>query len=149
MTVGASSESPDATERILRSVYPIVLGLGGWFLGLLVVLTLMPGVPLDNALLATLSIGAPIGLGVYYAWVRRDGPASVKRSGFAAAMGGALVGAWLGFLAGTDLLGLITAIVGAAAGSNLALIVLDIVEDRRPVIVPEAVAIQVPARVDV
>ena len=136
---------------ILRSGYPIVLGLGGWFLGVLIVMTLMPGVPLDSALLATLSIGGPIGLGVYYAWVRRDGPASVKRSGFAAAMGGALVGGWLGFLAGTDLLGLITAIVGAAAGSNLAVIVLDIVEERRAVIVPEAeaVAIPVPARVDV
>ncbi len=66
-----------------------------------------------------------------------------------AAVGGALVGAWLGFSAGADLLAMITAIVGAAAGSNLAVIVLDIVEDRRPVIVPEAVAIQVPARVDV
>jgi pimeloyl-ACP methyl ester carboxylesterase len=135
---------------ILRSVYPIVLGLGGWFLGLLVVLTLMPGMPLDSALLATLSIGGPIGLGIYLAWVQRDRPSpSTKRSGFAAAMGGALVGAWLGFVAGTDLLGLITAIVGAAAGSNLAVIVFDIVEDRRPVLVPEAVAIQVPARVDV
>ena len=135
---------------ILRSAYPLVLGMGGWFLGLLIVLALMPGVPLDNALLATLSIGGPIGLGIYLAWVRRDRPASTKSSGFAAAMGGALVGAWLGFLAGTDLLGLITAIVGAAAGSNLAVIVFDIIEDRRPVIVPEAVAaIQVPARVDV
>jgi hypothetical protein len=110
----------------------------------------MPGVPLDSALLATLSIGGPIGLGIYYAWVRRDRPASTKRSGLVAAVGGALVGAWLGFLAGTDLLGLITAIVGAAAASNLAVIVFDIVEDRRPIIVPEAaVAIEVPARVDV
>ena len=51
--------------------------------------------------------------------------------------------------AGADLLGLITAIVGAAAGSNLAVIVFDIVEDRRPIIVPEAaVAMEVPARVD-
>ena len=88
-------------SAVLRSVYPIVLGLGGWFLGLLVVLTTMPGVPLDNALLATLSIGGPIGLGIYLAWVRRDRPAPTKSTGFAAAMGGALVGAWLGFLAGT------------------------------------------------
>jgi pimeloyl-ACP methyl ester carboxylesterase len=136
---------------VLRSVYPLVLGLGGWFLGLLVIQTLMPSVPLDNVLLATVSIGAPIGLGIYYAWVRRDRPAWTKRAGFAAAIGGALVGAWLGFLAGTDLLGLITGIVGAAAGSNLAVIVFDIGEDRRPVVVPEvgAVAIEVPARVDV
>ena len=38
---------------------------------------------------------------------------------------GGLVGAWLGFHAGTDLLALITAIVGSIAGANLALIVLD------------------------
>jgi pimeloyl-ACP methyl ester carboxylesterase len=119
---------------ILRSVYPLVLGMGGWFLGLLVVLAL----------------GGPIGLGIYLAWVKGDRPAPTRRFGFAAATGGALLGAWLGFLAGADLLGLITAIVGAAAGSNLGVIVLDIVEDRRPIIVPEAaVAIEVPARVDV
>ena len=136
---------------ILRSVYTIVLGLGGWFLALLVVLTVMPGVPLDNALLAVTSIGVPIGLGIYYAWVRRDRAASIRRAGFAAAMVGAFVGAWLGFLAAAGLLALVTAIVGAAAGSNLAMIVLDIVEDGRPVVVPEVAvaAAEVPARVDV
>jgi hypothetical protein len=51
----------------LRSLYPIVLGLGGWFLGVLIVLTTMPGVPLDDELLAALSVGVPIGLGVYFA----------------------------------------------------------------------------------
>jgi hypothetical protein len=135
---------------ILRSVYLPVLGLGGWFLALLVILTVMPGVPLDNALVAVVSIGGPIGLGIYLAWVQRDRPARTKRSGFAAAMGGAFVGAFLGFIAATGLLALITAIVGAAAGSNLAVIVLDIVEDRRRVVLPEAVVpVTVPARVDV
>jgi len=134
---------------ILRSVYPIVLGLGGWFLGLLVVLAFMPGVPLDNVLLATISIGCPIGLGVYLAWVHRDDPSQTSTWGFAAAMGGALVGAWLGFRAGADLLALITAIVGAAAGSNLAVILLDIAEARRPAAMPvAAVPIEEPARVD-
>jgi uncharacterized protein YcfJ len=46
--------------------------------------------------------------------------------GFAVAVAAGLVGAWLGFHAGTDLLALITAIVGAVAGTNLALILLDI-----------------------
>jgi hypothetical protein len=46
-------------------------------------------------------------------------------------MGGALVGAWLAFHAGTDLLALVTSIVGASAGANLALIGLDIASDRR------------------
>jgi pimeloyl-ACP methyl ester carboxylesterase len=135
---------------ILRSVYPIVLGLGGWFLGLLVVLAFMPGVPLDSSLLATLSIGGPIGLGIYLAWARQDRPDRTTKWGFAAAMGGAFVGASLGFRAGTDLLALITAIVGAAAGSNLAVILLDIGEARRRVPVPRpAVRVEAPARVDV
>ncbi len=81
----------------LRSVYPIVLGLGGWFLGVLIVMTTMPGVPLDDALLAALSVGMPIGLGVYLAWVNRDWPPRRRPTGFAAAVGGALVGGWLGF----------------------------------------------------
>lgn len=134
---------------ILRSVYPIVLGLGGWFLGLLVVVAFMPGVPIDSALLATLTIGGPIGLGVYLAWVHHDDPSQTSTWGFAAAMGGALVGASLGFRAGTDLLALITAVVGAAAGSNLAVILLDIAQARRPAALSgPAVPVEEPVRVD-
>ena len=51
-------------SAVLRSVYPVVLGLGGWFVGVLIVITTMPGVPLDDELLAVLSIGVPIGLGI-------------------------------------------------------------------------------------
>ena len=46
-------------------------------------------VPLDDARLATLSVGVPIGLGLYFAWVNRDWRATTKAAGFAAAMGGA------------------------------------------------------------
>jgi pimeloyl-ACP methyl ester carboxylesterase len=113
------------TSATMRSVYPVVLGIGGWVLGVLIVITTMPGVPLDDQLLATLSVGAPIGLAVYLAWTNRDRSASSKLSGFAAGLAGALAGAWLGFHAATDLLALLTAIVGAVAGANLALIVLD------------------------
>ena len=115
----------------LRSLYPIVLGLGGWFLGVLIVVTTLPGTPLDNQLLATLSVGVPIGLGVYFAWVNRDWSAKTKSTGFAAAAVGALVGGWLGFNATTGLLALITTILGAAAGANLTLVALDIRWDRR------------------
>jgi pimeloyl-ACP methyl ester carboxylesterase len=110
----------------LRSVYPIVLGLGGWFLGILIVITTMPGIPLDDELLAGLSVGVPIGLGIYLAWVNRELPAGTKARGFAAAAGGALAGAWLGFNATEDFVALVTAIVGAAVGANLMLIILDI-----------------------
>jgi pimeloyl-ACP methyl ester carboxylesterase len=114
----------------LRSLYPIVLGLGGWFLGVLVVITTMPGVPLDDELLAVLSVGVPIGLGVYYAWVDRERSARARTAGMVAATTGALIGAWLGFNATTDLLALVTAIVGAAAGANLIVLVLDIVREQ-------------------
>jgi pimeloyl-ACP methyl ester carboxylesterase len=113
----------------LRSLYPIVLGLGGWFIGVLIVITTMPGTPLDDELLAASSVGLPIGLGIYLAWLNRGWAAQTKVIGFAAAIGGALVGAWLGYHAGEGLLALITAIAGAAVGGNLSLLGLDIAWD--------------------
>jgi pimeloyl-ACP methyl ester carboxylesterase len=118
------------TSATLRSLYPMVLGLGGWFLGVLIVMTTMPGVPLDDELLAALSVGLPIGLGIYFAWVNRDWSATTKTAGFVAAMGGALVSAWLGFNATAGLLALITTIVGATVGANLMLIVLGMTWER-------------------
>jgi pimeloyl-ACP methyl ester carboxylesterase len=114
----------------LRSLHTVVLGLGGWLLGALIVLTTMPSVPLDNELLAGLSVGVPIGLGVYWAWVRHDWSAMTKVVGFAAALGGALVGGWLGFNAAADMLALLTTVAGAAVGANLTLLALDIAWDR-------------------
>ena len=110
---------------MLRSVYPLVLGLGGWLLGALIVLTTMPGVRIDNELLVILSVGAPIGLGTYWAWVHRDWSARSKRVGLAAAAAGSLAGAWVGFHATDGPLALLTAIAGALAGANLTLILLD------------------------
>ena len=75
-----------------------------------------------------MSIGVPVGLGVYLAWVH--GPAQGKAVGLVAAAGGALAGAWLGFHAATDLLALVTSIAGAVAGANLALILLDVSRGR-------------------
>jgi pimeloyl-ACP methyl ester carboxylesterase len=112
------------TSATLRSLYAIVLGLGGWFAGVLIVVTTMPGFPLSSTLLAVLAVGLPVGLGIYWAWVHRDWSATTKATGFIAAVGGALLGAWLGFHAAADLLALVTAITGAVAGANLALILL-------------------------
>ena len=105
-------------------MYTVVLGLGGWFAGLTVALVAFPTLPLDSPLLAVLSIGLPIGLGVYWAWLDRSRTRGAI--GFSAAVGGALVGAFLGFQAGTGLLAVVTTIVGAAVGANLAVLVLDI-----------------------
>ena len=119
------------SSAVLRAVYPVVLGVGGWLLGALVVLATAPGIPLDDDVLAAVSVGLPIGLGVYLAWVDRDRPGAARATGFAAAAAGALVGGWLGFNATEGLVALLTAMVGAIAGTNLILLVLDIGWDRQ------------------
>ena len=134
---------------VLRSVFPVLLGLGGWALGILIVITTMPGVPLDDELFVALSIGVPIGLGIFLAWVNRERSASTKRVGFVAAMAGALVGAWLGFNASEGMLGPLTAIVGSAVGANLLLVLLDVAEARGDEVPAEPVqVVRVPERVD-
>jgi hypothetical protein len=118
-------------SAVLRSLSPIVPGLGGWLLGALIVLTALPGVSLDDALLAALAVGVPVGLGVYLAWVHCDWSTATQVMGCATAVGGALVGTWLGRNATDGLVVVITTIVGAAVGANLAVILLDIARDRR------------------
>jgi pimeloyl-ACP methyl ester carboxylesterase len=121
------------SSLVLRAVYPLVLGLGGFVLGLLIVLTTNVGVSLNDELIVSLSVGVPVGLGVYIAWVNRD-TSTPANTGFAAAAGGALIGAWLGFnvtSAGFGYLAPFVAIVGATVGANLALLALDIVWDRQ------------------
>jgi pimeloyl-ACP methyl ester carboxylesterase len=80
---------------------------------------------IDNELLVILSVGVPIGLGTYWAWVHRDWSARSKRVGIAAVTAAALGGAWLGFQATDGPLALLTTNVGALASANLALLVLD------------------------
>ncbi|HET7759949.1 MAG TPA: alpha/beta fold hydrolase [Gaiellaceae bacterium] len=120
----------------VRTGYVLLLGLGGWFVGVLVALTALPTVPLDDELLVCLSIGLPVGLAVYLAWVDRARPAQTRALGLAASLAGALVGAWLGFNTISGLFAVVTTIVGAAALSNLALIALDIAWERRPAPAP-------------
>ncbi len=119
------------SSAVLRAVYPVVLGLGGWLLAVLVVLTAAPGIPLDDDVLTALSVGLPVGLGVYLAWLDRDRPSAARATGFAAALAGALVGGWLGFNVAEGLVALPTTIIGAIAGANLILLVLDIAWDRQ------------------
>jgi pimeloyl-ACP methyl ester carboxylesterase len=122
------------TGGVLRSIYALLLGLGGWFVGVLIVLTALPTVPLQDELLAALSVGVPIGLGISFAWVNRDWSAKTKTTGFAAAAAGALVGAWLGFNVTSAAFGLLApllAIIGAAVGGNLLVLALDIAWDRQ------------------
>ena len=118
------------TGAWIRSAGPIVFGLGGWFLGALLLLRFWPSRPLDDQLLAVVSIAVPIWLGVYAGWVRADTPKAMRAKGIGAAAVGAVVGAALGFHSVTGLMALITAIIGAAAVSNLSLLVLDIWTER-------------------
>jgi hypothetical protein len=90
-----------------------------------------PSVPLDDAGLAVLSIGIPVGLGVFLAWVNRNLQGRARAIGFVTSLGAALAGGWLGFHAGTGLLAVITTIVGAAAGANLGVLTLDLVWGRQ------------------
>jgi pimeloyl-ACP methyl ester carboxylesterase len=117
-------------SAVLRSLCPILLGLGGWFAGVLVVTTSMARVPLDDERLAVVSVGAPVALGVYWAWVQQGRPGT-NAAGFLASAAGALAGTWIGFHAATDLLALVTAIVGATAGANLLLLAIDVLAARR------------------
>jgi pimeloyl-ACP methyl ester carboxylesterase len=119
------------TSVLLRSLFVLVLGLGGWFIGVFIALTTMPTVSLDDELLAALSVGVPIGLGIYFAWVNRDWTARTKATGLAAAAAGALVGAWLGFNATDGFFALLTTIPGAVVGGNVTLLALDIAWDRQ------------------
>ena len=121
---GRRAFGPKASAT-LRSLYASVLGLGGWFLGALIVMTTTPGVPLDDEVLAVLAVGVPVGLGIYLAWVQPD-----LNRGLLIAGAGALVGAWLGFHATAGPSAVFTAIAGAVAGANLTLILLDMARDR-------------------
>jgi pimeloyl-ACP methyl ester carboxylesterase len=120
------------TGAWIRSVGPLVFGLGGWFLGALLILRfwLWPSQPLDDQLLAVVSTAVPIWLGVYAGWVRTDTPKAMRPKGIGAAGVGALVGAILGYHVTSGLIALITTIIGAALVSNLSLLVLDIRTER-------------------
>jgi pimeloyl-ACP methyl ester carboxylesterase len=113
----------------IRTLYPVVLGVGGWFAGALIVMSTVPGVPIDGPLLVVVSMAVPIGLGIYFAWVHRDWPAEMRITGLLLASGGALTGGWFGFNATSGLLALATTMVGAAVGANLVVILFDMAQD--------------------
>ena len=119
------------TGAAIRSAYAIVLGVGGWFGGVLVALTALPTVPLDSELLACISIGVPVGLAVFLAstgWSRAGLP---RTTAFIAALAGALAGAWLGFNSVSGLFAVLTTAIGATAASNLAVLLIDIAWQRQ------------------
>jgi hypothetical protein len=116
----------------LRAVYVPLLGLGGWVAGVLVALTALPTVPLQDEVLALVSIAIPVAVGTY--WASRDEASERTRTArFVATVVSSVIGAWLGFHVTGASLGLLApllAIVGATAAANLTVLVLDIRRDR-------------------
>jgi hypothetical protein len=111
----------------MRVLTPAILGIGGWFLGLLVMLTVWPAGFIGDLLVTVPPMGVAIGLGTYWAWVRRDRAPGTRRLGLAAALAGALLGAWFGFSVTEGLGAVVTTIVGATIIANLAALTVDIV----------------------
>ena len=115
---------------VLRGfVVPLLMGLGGWFAAWLVLMTVWPSMPANALWVTVISVGVPIGIGTYWAWVHREWNALVRRAGIWLAAIAGVVGGWLGFHATTGLLAPLTALVGAAVAVNLALIVWSVLID--------------------
>ena len=133
------------SSAVVRSVYVLLLGLGGLFAGMLVALTAWPTVPLTDELLVSVAVGVPVGLAIFFAWADPRTPVRTKVIGFAGALGGALVGAWLGYnvtAAAFGLLAPLLAVFGAAIGGNAVLLSLDIAwarQERRRAAAPTQV----------
>ncbi len=58
----------------VRSLLPLLLGFGGWCLGVLIALVALPTVPITDETLAVVSIAPPVALAVYTGWVRSAAP---------------------------------------------------------------------------
>ena len=114
----------------MRSTLPFLVGLGGWFSGVLIVLTFWTTVPVGSEPLAVLSVCLPVGLVLYLAWTRRDGGRAAKTAGLLAASAGSLAGGWYGYTVIPGFPGLFAAIIGAIAAGNIALIALGLVGER-------------------
>lgn len=115
----------------LRGLAPVLAGLGGWFLAVLIVLSRWPTVFVAGRPVIVVSMGLAVGLCVHLARVRRAWAPRVRYGSLAVALAGSLLGGWLGSYAGDGPGAVLTALAGAIVGGNLALLAVDIVRDRR------------------
>jgi pimeloyl-ACP methyl ester carboxylesterase len=112
------------TSVAVRSLFALLLGFGGWCLGVLIALVALPTVPITDATLAIVSIAPPVALAVYTGWFRSTAPRGVAAL---TAVACAVAGSWLGYqVPHAPGFGAVTAIIGAILAANLGLIALDI-----------------------
>ena len=112
------------TSFVVRSLLPLLLGFGGWCLGVLIALVALPTVPITDGTLAVFAIAPPVALAVYVGWFR---PTGFGRVAAVAALAAATLGAWLGFrVRAAPGFGAVTAIISAILAANLGLIALDL-----------------------
>lgn len=106
-----------------RTVAAAFVGLGGWCAGAIAALVALPTVPLDDVVLALMATGLPVGGAVHLATVQQGWSVGRRHIGLAAVLAGAVAGTWLGAHAATDGVQIMTGVLGAVAGANLAAIV--------------------------
>ncbi|HWS39303.1 MAG TPA: alpha/beta fold hydrolase [Actinoplanes sp.] len=137
---GAIGPVPSVWVRVLA---PVPLGVGGLCAAALLVWTALPRTPLVNATVVVPALALSIGVGVHLAWTNRSLPRKTRRTGAAAAVAGAAIGALLGFGALPGIPGVLTALIGAAAGANAGLLLpgLDRVRKQSPAPEPSAAGI--------
>jgi pimeloyl-ACP methyl ester carboxylesterase len=112
------------TSVAVRSLFALLLGFGGWCVGVLIALVALPTVPITDSTLAVVSIAPPVALAVHTGWFRSTAPRGV---GALTATACATVGAWLGYqVPHAPGFGAVTAIIGATLAANLGLIAVDI-----------------------
>lgn len=110
------------TGTWLRLLTALPLGLGAWFLATLLVWTLDLDTFIAGTTAVVPAVSVAVAVGTWAAWTR---PGRRHRRALAVALGAAVAGALLGHSAGTTLTAPVTAIAGAAAAANLALLLLE------------------------
>ncbi|MFD5826154.1 hypothetical protein [Lentzea sp. NPDC060358] len=124
----------------IRFATALPLGLGGWLLGVLLTWTVDPGDFLFSATAIVPGVGLLVGLGAVLAVDRPEWTPRWRRAALVV-VGAALAGAFLGVLALPSPGAPATAVLGAAAAANLAL-VLGVRANRGigrdPIAVPQA-----------
>ena len=125
-----------AGSVVARTLLAGVAGLAGWVAAIALTLVTSAPVALDDPTVAMVTVATGVALGAYYGWVDRRQARRARATGLAAALAGAVLGAGLGHEATDGLVAVFTAVAGAVAASNLALIVTDVLAGRRPVAQP-------------